>query len=203
MKNVLVIGSICVDNTLYTNVIPSKGMTVFADDYFTDYVFLYEPDNTSCEKIIVEEEYDQIESGDKLAYKYEYAYNDKGLRTAETFYRDNDEGTLDLIRQKNYEYDDMDRIKEINDSWGHEEGDNAIKEISTILSECAPESILSRIEGDQFLICTFGKDLRIKTEEMIHSINHKVEKRNQYTDKYYQLRNKKADHCSWMICSRI
>ncbi|MDO4966458.1 MAG: GGDEF domain-containing protein [Lachnospiraceae bacterium] len=85
---------------------------------------------------------------------------------------------------------DIEGLKAVNDSWGHEEGDNAIKEISTILSECAPESILSRIEGDQFLICTFGKDLRIKTEEMIHSINHKVEKRNQYTDKYYQLRIK-------------
>ena len=83
---------------------------------------------------------------------------------------------------------DIEGLKTVNDSWGHEEGDNAIKEISAIISECAPDnSILSRIEGDQFLICFFGKDLRNKTEELIHSINHMVEKRNQFTDRYYQL----------------
>ena len=157
--------SILITFIIVLSIVLSCISMVFADDYFTDYVFLYEPDNTTCEKIIVEEEYDQIESGDKLAYKYEYAYNDKGLRTAETFYRDNDEGTLDLIRQKTYEYDDMDRITKAC-YYDIENGNSKL--ILTILYTYTPESDGGYSREALRYLHEEGRDVVIEKENSVY-----------------------------------
>lgn len=82
---------------------------------------------------------------------------------------------------------DIQKLKEINDSWGHEEGDNAIIEMSKIISSIVDDGICARIEGDQFMICVHGDDLNNTADNIIHSINHQIEHRNQFTDKYYML----------------
>jgi diguanylate cyclase (GGDEF)-like protein/PAS domain S-box-containing protein len=48
---------------------------------------------------------------------------------------------------------DLDKMKQINDTSGHQEGDNALVEIATILKEVFRESdIMGRIGGDEFAI---------------------------------------------------
>ena len=50
-------------------------------------------------------------------------------------------------------YADMDDLKTINDTYGHEEGSKAIKEVALILKETFRESdVISRIGGDEFAI---------------------------------------------------
>ena len=48
---------------------------------------------------------------------------------------------------------DMDRLKEINDIYGHSHGDNALIMFSNVLKRCAGEDkIAVRYGGDEFLI---------------------------------------------------
>jgi len=50
---------------------------------------------------------------------------------------------------------DMDGLKVINDSYGHEEGDIAIKEIANILRSAFRKSdIVARLGGDEFTVFT-------------------------------------------------
>ncbi|MBO4458275.1 MAG: diguanylate cyclase [Butyrivibrio sp.] len=44
----------------------------------------------------------------------------------------------------------MDSLKKINDVYGHEEGDRAVKEVSMILEEVFKDSVYGRIRGDEF-----------------------------------------------------
>ncbi|RPI37464.1 MAG: diguanylate cyclase [Nitrospiraceae bacterium] len=54
-------------------------------------------------------------------------------------------------------YADMDALKGINDAFGHQEGDTALKETARILSETFRESdIVSRIGGDEFVVMPVG-----------------------------------------------
>ncbi len=50
-------------------------------------------------------------------------------------------------------YIDVDHFKEINDNYGHDIGDEVLKNISTMLKEMVPEkNIVSRIGGDEFIL---------------------------------------------------
>jgi diguanylate cyclase (GGDEF)-like protein len=50
-------------------------------------------------------------------------------------------------------YADLDGFKDINDEYGHEEGDNALIEVSKLLKKIFRESdIIARIGGDEFVI---------------------------------------------------
>ncbi len=50
-------------------------------------------------------------------------------------------------------YADQDNLKDINDTWGHKEGDNALKETAKILRDTFRDSdIVARMGGDEFAI---------------------------------------------------
>jgi len=50
---------------------------------------------------------------------------------------------------------DMDGLKKINDKYGHGEGDNAIKEIASIITQAfSRDDIIARLGGDEFTILT-------------------------------------------------
>ena len=47
---------------------------------------------------------------------------------------------------------DMDGLKQINDSFGHDVGDQAIRTIADTLKSCFPDAVLGRLGGDEFLL---------------------------------------------------
>jgi diguanylate cyclase (GGDEF)-like protein len=52
-------------------------------------------------------------------------------------------------------YIDIDRFKEINDTFGHKEGDKALQDFAAALKECfRTTDILARIGGDEFALTT-------------------------------------------------
>ena len=58
-------------------------------------------------------------------------------------------------------YADLDHLKEINDTWGHIEGNFALQSISNILRSCLRDSdILARVGGDEFVsLVTSGSEM--------------------------------------------
>ena len=58
-------------------------------------------------------------------------------------------------------YADLDNLKEINDTFGHQEGDTALKEAAQILRKTFREAdIVSRIGGDEFVVMPIGNSER-------------------------------------------
>ena len=54
---------------------------------------------------------------------------------------------------------DMDNLKGINDRYGHNEGDKAIKELASVLLKCSGEGdICSRFGGDEFIVLSQNAD---------------------------------------------
>ena len=52
---------------------------------------------------------------------------------------------------------DLDSLKIINDRFGHEEGDFAIRSAAEILKRSFPDnSVIGRIGGDEFVLCAFS-----------------------------------------------
>jgi len=76
---------------------------------------------------------------------------------------------------------DMNNLKYINDTFGHNEGDKAIKALAIcVYSVCGNDDICVRTGGDEFLIigeCSYGEDYVKKRVEKI------VQKLNSYNEK--------------------
>ncbi|MCJ8340944.1 MAG: diguanylate cyclase [Pseudomonadales bacterium] len=70
---------------------------------------------------------------------------------------------------------DIDYFKYFNDSYGHPEGDIALRKISDLLTECMqrPSDFVYRLGGEEFAILTSAQDLA-KTQLFLDSIRQKV-----------------------------
>ena len=82
-------------------------------------------------------------------------------------------------------YADLDNLKAINDTLGHQEGDRALIEITTILKETYRSSdIIARIGGDEFVVIpigTAGDNLKIITDRLQKVIEiHNAESSRRY-----------------------
>ena len=80
-------------------------------------------------------------------------------------------------------YADMDRLKEINDTFGHQEGDLAIKDTAAIFRSTYRESdIVARIGGDEFVVIPVesagsdGVGIENRLQEKIEHHNAKGER---------------------------
>lgn len=80
-------------------------------------------------------------------------------------------------------YADLDGLKEINDTWGHQEGDLALVDIANIFRAAFRESdVVARIGGDEFVVIPVGRtgdDTRIidaRLQESLDAHNAKREK---------------------------
>ena len=80
-------------------------------------------------------------------------------------------------------YADLDGLKEINDTWGHQDGNLALVDIANILRTTYRESdVVARVGGDEFVVFpvgTTGDDARIivaRLQENIDAHNAKREK---------------------------
>jgi len=47
---------------------------------------------------------------------------------------------------------DVDNFKNVNDVYGHNEGDNLLKAVAAILNACAPDAHIIRLGGDEFVL---------------------------------------------------
>jgi diguanylate cyclase (GGDEF)-like protein len=55
---------------------------------------------------------------------------------------------------------DLDRLKEINDTYGHEAGDRAIRGVASVLrSTVRQQDLCARFAGDEFIVVLWGCDL--------------------------------------------
>ncbi len=66
---------------------------------------------------------------------------------------------------------DLDGLKNINDNYGHEQGDWYIKNAASHIKKVFNEDTISRIGGDEFLIIGNSKDTDIKTKVTVCSEN--------------------------------
>lgn len=80
-------------------------------------------------------------------------------------------------------YADLDHLKEINDSWGHLEGNFALSSAAHILKDCLRDSdIVARIGGDEFLALavsdwkTFGSIFRSRVTLACQKLNSSSDK---------------------------
>jgi diguanylate cyclase (GGDEF)-like protein/PAS domain S-box-containing protein len=82
---------------------------------------------------------------------------------------------------------DLDRMKQINDTFGHQEGDKALTEIATILKEVFRESdIIGRIGGDEFAILAIDATDENR-DVLIHRLYHTLDHYNKPDGRTYRL----------------
>ncbi len=84
-------------------------------------------------------------------------------------------------------YVDMDNFKLINDRFGHQVGDDALKMVSDTLKACCPEDMICRIGGDEFLIAVLGKYSEMELEEKAARILQCLQKAFDGTDTMGEL----------------
>jgi len=81
---------------------------------------------------------------------------------------------------------DLDHFKEINDTLGHLEGDNALRDIALIIKSCTRKTDLAaRFGGDEFVLTARAENVNI--QRIIDRINEAVTSQNQRKIRPYQL----------------
>lgn len=83
---------------------------------------------------------------------------------------------------------DMCEFKKINDTYGHAEGDVALKTVGTIIQESVKKhEIAARTGGDEFLIVLFQENQKARAEEIIKTLTQKAGYFNENNEKAYSL----------------
>ncbi|MBR3307760.1 MAG: GGDEF domain-containing protein [Lachnospiraceae bacterium] len=89
----------------------------------------------------------------------------------------------------NYCYIDIDGFKDINDKWGHDEGDVVLRLVADELVKCTeafPGNVVSRIGGDEYVI--FGLIDEAKTQErLISGIKKAFDELNENDEREYLI----------------
>ena len=84
-------------------------------------------------------------------------------------------------------YADLDNLKEINDTYGHYEGDTALKGAAAIIKECFRDAdIIARIGGDEFVVVPIGSS-GSNLEKIIERFLKNVENYNIKVQPAYKL----------------
>lgn len=84
-------------------------------------------------------------------------------------------------------YADLDNLKEINDSYGHQEGDNALIVIASILKAAYRESdVIARIGGDEFVAVPLGISGE-EIDKMICRLKERISEHNTDPKRKYDL----------------
>ena len=84
-------------------------------------------------------------------------------------------------------YADLDNLKRINDTLGHQEGDEALKETARLLEETFRESdIISRIGGDEFVVMPI-KDAEENVAPITERLKNNLGRYNAAKDRSYIL----------------
>ena len=114
-----------------------------------------------------------------------FIYNRNG------FNRNTDGLFLECIREKRpamIMFADMDKMKYINDTFGHKEGDCAIKSMAdAISSACMHGEICARFGGDEFIIFAAGYSDK-QAEALRDLINKNIDTYNEQSGKPYNIK---------------
>ena len=82
---------------------------------------------------------------------------------------------------------DLDKMKQINDTLGHQEGDKALIEVAAILKEVFRESdIIGRMGGDEFAILAIDTTDESR-EVLINRLHNTLDNYNKHEGRNYQL----------------
>ncbi len=82
---------------------------------------------------------------------------------------------------------DMDYFKEINDTYGHSQGDNALCDMADILEKAAPkDALLFRYAGDEFIILLMTDDEE-KIRSVMRAVRQETDQFNDTADRRYVL----------------
>lgn len=80
---------------------------------------------------------------------------------------------------------DMDNLKKINDSYGHNEGDKAIKALASLMTKCTAEGgICSRFGGDEFVAVIAETD---GADSFYEKITHSIAEYNRRSKSPYDM----------------
>lgn len=83
---------------------------------------------------------------------------------------------------------DMDGLKRINDTYGHNEGDAAIKALAMLLQQSADDdAIVARFGGDEFIVAAVCAEGEKRAAEFTEKLNRKIDAFNEITEKPYQI----------------
>lgn len=101
------------------------------------------------------------------------------------------QSSLDLAIKRNQKgylfFADMDGLKAINDNYGHDEGDNAIKEMANILRlSFRHNDIIARLAGDEFTIFTITVE-NFNENVIVDRIKDLTDKYNSTSGKPYKI----------------
>lgn len=84
-------------------------------------------------------------------------------------------------------YADLDGLKDINDTWGHAEGDRAIRDTAAVLRRTFRDAdILARLGGDEFAALAFGND-EGSADTIVRRLQSNVEELNGTAGRRYRL----------------
>lgn len=85
-------------------------------------------------------------------------------------------------------YADLNKFKSINDSFGHKEGDEAIKETAFLIKNSfGKDDIVARMSGDEFVAIAVNKESEEEAEKIMDVIKSNFHKYNLHSKKAYKL----------------
>lgn len=84
-------------------------------------------------------------------------------------------------------YADLDNLKEINDTYGHKEGDQALMDIAALFRSAYRESdVISRIGGDEFVVIPLGTSGE-EIDKIIDRLKERIDQYNASSGQKYKL----------------
>jgi diguanylate cyclase (GGDEF)-like protein len=84
-------------------------------------------------------------------------------------------------------YADLDGLKNINDTWGHAEGDRAIRDVAAVLRRTFRDAdILARLGGDEFAMLAFGNG-EGNPETIVGRLQANMDELNETAGRSYRL----------------
>lgn len=85
-------------------------------------------------------------------------------------------------------FGDLNKLKTINDSFGHKEGDEAIRSTAQLLKNTfGKDDIVARMSGDEFIAISVNKASEEEAKKIIERVNINFHKHNLSSNKPYEL----------------
>ena len=84
-------------------------------------------------------------------------------------------------------YFDLNKFKQVNDTWGHGVGDEALVEVAEVLRETFRESdLIGRLGGDEFVVLAVNS-LDPEGEALLARLDQRLNLRNERPNRRYRL----------------